>query len=1134
MAEAVGARCHAPSASPTSFRSTEGGSPASAFFSTVLVYETKAQTYIVAGTADKSRWRVLKISREETEEKELEMHEDPTEYTEAQCSRVLAAVADGNASSGGVKLVARGCGLVGTIRLLKSHYLVLITERRLLGRVCGHAVYGIGATKLVCIATAVSASSSPGAGRGGSGGTGENTENTARSSGPHRGDVRGTVGNPLDVRHTGPGGTPAATEVDERRYLRLLSWVDLSKGFFFSYTYRLTATLQANLCGSRDGVGGGRTCGHGQAAVAQRERGEVDPGQVESSSSNTAPGGGFDVPTALHDFDSMFSWNCHLSKSIRTALGDAAAAHWLVPIVHGFFQQRHLSLLGRRLVVTLIARRSRHFAGTRYRRRGVNARGHVANEVETEQILDGGEAGDEADLWDNSHAGGGGVLCSGEINKGPMRRKTSLPRVSSGVQLRGSIPLFWSQEASPLMARPKIVLQPFDPLHAATASHFTQLVERYGDPILVLSLVRSQERRAREITLRGEMAAALHHVNSSLPPSRERIACVHWDFARHMMRGRGKVERSGGIPVASGQGASMKSAGEGDGSGSIRNGLGPAPHAEITTITPGLIEMTRVAAGALALTGLFAVGPRMQLEAAAGRQKARERGGAPGRAAVAWREAACELVTGLDCDITDPESIMTMGGGEPGAPAPGAGHSASPWTLSIGSLPTSISSSESMVPENANARWSQMGVMTQRGVLRSHCIDCLDRTNVAQFAWGVAVLGAQLEALGLADTDHVALDGPFAGVLMGLYRSMGNTLALQYSGSEAHTKVEEFRHAETAAGGGRGVEFGVGGGSPSASGTGMASKMAAAAASSSARLLTSARRFYSNTVTDADKQEGIDLFLGIHRAISIVHTGSALKTSGSKADMTYRAPAAPTTAASHGPPPVSSLNWRLFWGDFTAKHVGGGINEARVREGGAANPDNEIRQKQRGSASMVSFDTITARGAGSSRGCFAAVPVRLDHGDDNLNLSPKTRAAARADVESTDVQHLMSGHPCGPQVDGGIYADDFAVSREALTLYRGYITACADVAAGAVAPRSRSMVQVTGSGIRGNGSESGTGSGGSVESSYCGAEWNASEAAAAYVGLEKARASRAVAVGGHPTVAEEMFRLVGWRYGDRV
>ena len=33
------------------------------------------------------------------------------------------------------------------------------------------------------------------------------------------------------------------------------------------------------------------------------------------------------------------------------------------------------------VLVTLVARRSRHFAGTRYLKRGITSAGHVANEV---------------------------------------------------------------------------------------------------------------------------------------------------------------------------------------------------------------------------------------------------------------------------------------------------------------------------------------------------------------------------------------------------------------------------------------------------------------------------------------------------------------------------------------------------------------------------------------------------------------------------------------------------------------------------------------------------------------------------------------------------------------------------------
>lgn len=46
-----------------------------------------------------------------------------------------------------------------------------------------------------------------------------------------------------------------------------------------------------------------------------------------------------------------------------------------------------LTVLSRVVYVTLIARRSRYFAGARYLKRGVNEEGNVANEVETEQIV---------------------------------------------------------------------------------------------------------------------------------------------------------------------------------------------------------------------------------------------------------------------------------------------------------------------------------------------------------------------------------------------------------------------------------------------------------------------------------------------------------------------------------------------------------------------------------------------------------------------------------------------------------------------------------------------------------------------------------------------------------------------------
>jgi hypothetical protein len=65
----------------------------------------------------------------------------------------------------------------------------------------------------------------------------------------------------------------------------------------------------------------------------------------------------------------------------------------------------------------------------RYLKRGVNDKGRVANDVETEQVVSNEESGIDP--------------CMGQI--------------SSVVQHRGSIPLFWSQEISRLSPKPDII-----------------------------------------------------------------------------------------------------------------------------------------------------------------------------------------------------------------------------------------------------------------------------------------------------------------------------------------------------------------------------------------------------------------------------------------------------------------------------------------------------------------------------------------------------------------------------------------------------------------------------------------------------------------------------------------------------
>ena len=110
-----------------------------------------------------------------------------------------------------------------------------------------------------------------------------------------------------------------------------------------------------------------------------------------------------------------------------------------------------------------------------------------------------------------------------------------------------------------------------------------------------------------------------------------------------------------------------------------------------------------------------------------------------------------------------------------------------------------------------------------------NCIDCLDRTNVAQFTVGMRALGQQLYAMGLRQSPILESRSQLVRILMHLYSRAGDTVSMQYGGSEAHKNVknepgkEKTKHRE---------------------------------------ILTSIRRYYSNSFTDNVKQDAINIFLG--------------------------------------------------------------------------------------------------------------------------------------------------------------------------------------------------------------------------------------------------------------------------------
>jgi phosphatidylinositol 3,5-bisphosphate 5-phosphatase len=134
-------------------------------------------------------------------------------------------------------------------------------------------------------------------------------------------------------------------EIAELRYQGLYQVVDLTKNFYFSYTYDVTRSLQENFL-----------------------------------TTSTRP---FPPPP----FKDMYVWNFFLTREFEACLDHTTSYYWIMPIIHGAFVQRKVNDYGRYLNIALMARRSRHFAGTRYLKRGVNEQGQVANDVEHEQIL---------------------------------------------------------------------------------------------------------------------------------------------------------------------------------------------------------------------------------------------------------------------------------------------------------------------------------------------------------------------------------------------------------------------------------------------------------------------------------------------------------------------------------------------------------------------------------------------------------------------------------------------------------------------------------------------------------------------------------------------------------------------------
>ncbi|XP_034017719.1 polyphosphoinositide phosphatase [Thalassophryne amazonica] len=589
----------------------------------MVLYETRARYFLVGSNQAQTKHRVLKIDR--TEPKDLVIIDDKHVYNLHEVRELLGRLEVGNRTkisqkgSSGLSRSVLAYGIVGFVRFLEGYYIVLITKHRKMADIGGHSVYKIEDTSMIYI--------------------------------PHD-----------SIRVTHP---------DEAKYVRIFQNVDLSSNFYFSYSYDLSHSLQYNLMLLQRPyeLWSAAASSTEQEVHAQSKKGTFDIFEDEGLPTQV-------VFSLQNEPYYKYVWNGKLLERVK----DIVHQDWLMYIIHGFCGQSKLLIYGRPVYITLIARRSSKFAGTRFLKRGANCEGDVANEVETEQIV---------------HDASVMSFTAGSY--------------SSYVQVRGSVPLYWSQDISTIMPKPPIRLDQADPYAHVAALHFDQMLQRFGSPIIILNLVKKKEKRKHERILSEELLPAVINLNQFLPPEHW-IDYIAWDMARYTK----------------------------------------------SKLCNVLDHLSMIAENVVKRTGFF----------------------------INRADFYCHTLRPDD-------------------------------------------------------RWGDVGRhvtcngRVQTGVLRTNCVDCLDRTNTAQFMVGKCALAYQLYALGMIDKPKLQFDTDCVRLFEELYEDHGDTLSLQYGGSQLVHRVKTYRKI-------------------------------APWTQHSKDIMQTLSRYYSNAFSDADRQDAINLFLQVY------------------------------------------------------------------------------------------------------------------------------------------------------------------------------------------------------------------------------------------------------------------------------
>ncbi|KAH8682147.1 putative SAC1 protein [Xylariales sp. PMI_506] len=196
--------------------------------------------------------------------------------------------------------------------------------------------------------------------------------------------------------------------------------------------------------------------------------------------------------------DDRFFWNKFVQTDLmefrkrgsRSQPGPQPATDpYILPVIWGTLEIRPTSLKGTPLTLSLITRKSRFRAGTRYFTRGLDEEGHAANYNETEQII----------ILNDTGGGLGGYAGSADMQSGKFGQSEGKEmQILSYVQTRGSVPAFWA-EINSLKYTPKLQVRSIESALPAARKHFDEQIRIYGDNYLVnLVNQKGREKRIKE------------------------------------------------------------------------------------------------------------------------------------------------------------------------------------------------------------------------------------------------------------------------------------------------------------------------------------------------------------------------------------------------------------------------------------------------------------------------------------------------------------------------------------------------------------------------------------------------------------------------------------------------------------